>query len=116
MDKVEVVLLVQPLRFIVVDDEFYIWRNPVGLDGTDIISNDLRARVFSRLNVSDDRERELGKNVIYSAMSRAQMPVPVPRSRIFCGFLIGALWSSPFIVRSQLEFIRSFRNASCEWF
>lgn len=64
----------------------------------------------------DDREREPGKNVMYSAMSRAQMPVPVPRSRIFCGFLIGALWSSPFVVRSQLEFVRGFRNVTCGWF
>ena len=116
MDKVEAVLLVQPLRFIVFDDEFYIWHNPVGLDGTDIVSNDLRAWVFSRLNVSDDGEREPGKNVVYSAMSRAQMPVPVPRSRIFCGFLIGALWSSLFVVRSQLESVRRFRNVSCGWF
>jgi hypothetical protein len=39
----------------------------------------------------------------YSAQSMAQIPVPVPRSKIFCGFLTGALKGSPFNNMSQLD-------------
>lgn len=85
MDKVECVGFVQPFVFEVLDNELDIWGNPVRLDGTNVIPNDACLGEFPllRLIFHNHFPNTWIQGAVYSAMSRAQIPVPVPRSRIF---------------------------------
>lgn len=93
MDKVKVVLFIFPFGFDVLHDEFDIRGHPSGLNRANIISNDVGAGEFPIIRSQSCQPVTIGKgDLTYSAMSMAQMPVPVPRSRMFCGDdLIGAL-------------------------
>jgi hypothetical protein len=101
VNEVKAVWFVEPFLFKVFDDEFYVWGDPVWLDGADVVSNYMGLGKFPVIvNVAIKNKGQHCAS--YSAISRAQMPVPVPRSRIFWGFVTGAKCSSPFIKRSQL--------------
>lgn len=46
MNKVEAVWLVEPFAFEIFDDKFYVWDDPVWLDGADVVSDYLCAGEF----------------------------------------------------------------------
>ena len=91
MDKVKVVQFILPFAFKILHDELDIWSHPIGLDRADVIPNDAGAREFPIIPGQSCWYLKM-EDSTYSAMSMAQMPVPVPRSRMFCGDdVIGAL-------------------------
>lgn len=97
---VEVVGRVQPRRLDVVDGEFYIWRHPRRLDRAEVDAFDAGAGVgFAHWRaaeassslvsgytsgVEDGRKARVW-GLGGSSLSTAHAPVPVPRSRQFCG-------------------------------
>jgi hypothetical protein len=46
VDKVEAFSFVQPFCLVVFHDEFYVWANPVRLDSTDVVANDMGLWIF----------------------------------------------------------------------
>lgn len=96
MDKVKVVWFILPFGFEIFHYELDIWGHPTGLDRADVSPSDVGAREFPVIRRQSCWYTKMEQDFTYSAMSIAQIPVPVPRSRMFCGDdLIGALWSSP---------------------
>lgn len=47
MDKVKMILFILPFGFEILHDELDIWRYPIGLDRTDVITNHVGVGEFS---------------------------------------------------------------------
>lgn len=111
MDQIERVLLPCPFGFCIVDLELDIWGDPGGLDWAQVCSDDLGGGIVpvaaNQSTATRIRSRG-GGSWTHSATSIAQMPVPVPMSRILCGFLpMGARTSLPPWTRTQMWWIMS---------
>jgi len=118
MNKVEVVWCIGPVFFHILNLESAIWRDPERIVNTSSDEGSLslelylprwlnRAQVgaydFSFWVLTVCKKAELANGLVkdlktqctYSAISIAQIPVPVPTSRIFLGFCSGEIYNAP---------------------
>jgi hypothetical protein len=90
MDTIKVIWGIYPIILEVIDHELKVWRNPGRLNRTQIITDNTCPRIFAG-HQSVSMDYFLTRDSLTdSAMSIAQMPVPVPKSRIASGCSRGA--------------------------
>lgn len=87
--------LVDPSRLGVVNKELDVWWNPRRLDGAQVDTDDFGLGVLiAHCKQTTASFCQLGAKFLCMAhgniLSMAHMPVPVPISRIVCGFCSGA--------------------------
>lgn len=99
MDIIKAVFLVVPIAFHVIDLESNIVRNPNIYSATSSLVQLLLLGANATYHVGCVGDKSVPTTIApgnRSAISMAQMPVPVPMSSILFGFSNGARWSSPF--------------------